>query len=111
MAWVYLDDHWDEHPKLVAAYEQNAKSIVLFFASLALCRRSRTDGLIQASKARGLLGFCAASRDALITHGLWHRLETGAFEVHDYGQWNKTASERSASARNAATIRWKGQRE
>jgi hypothetical protein len=29
-----------------------------------------------------------------------------AVEVHDYGEWNRHNGSRSASARNAARVRW-----
>jgi hypothetical protein len=119
MAWVYLDDHWDENPKLLAVFHADPQALVLFFAGITYCRRTASGGLIPVAKVRGLLGWRPRSQKVLETDygagnrpgALWHPVRGGAIDVHDYDQWNHHAEERSASARNAAQVRWKRARE
>ncbi len=107
MGWVYLDDHFDEHHKVVGAGDLCPLAPWLFVCGLTYCRRSANGGLIQGSMVRTLTPlYKKAARDALVTVALWDELETGDIQIHDYGQWNKTNAERSASARNAAQVRW-----
>ncbi len=115
MPWVYLDDHWDDHPKLLAVFGADPQALILFFSGLAYCRRSGSGGLIPAPKVRGLLAWRPKSQAVLQTDfgasekpgALWHPvMDSGAVEVHDYLDWNRGAEERSASARNAAQVRW-----
>jgi hypothetical protein len=107
MPWVYLDDHFDEHPKVLDAYELDPQAITLFVAGLAYCRRSDSGGHIAATKVRALLGYRHKAERALVIAGLWEgELEGGAIKVHDYEQWNRAGQSRSASARNAARVRW-----
>ena len=107
VAWVYLDDHFDEHPKIIDAYELDSSAPLLFVASLAYCRRTNTNGRVSGTKIKGLLGYRAKAHRALLATELWHKVGPGeAIEVHDWDQWNRTAEERSASARNAAQVRW-----
>ena len=107
MPWVYLDDHFDEHHKVLAAGELHPLAPWLFVCGLCYSRRAATAGLIPAGKVRTLTPlYHKAARNALITVALWDELSDGAVQIHDYGQWNKTSEERSASARNAAAVRW-----
>ena len=108
MGWVYLDDHFDEHHKVLAAGDMDALAPWLFVCGLTYCRRSGSDGLIIGPKVRTLTPlYKKGARDALVQIGLWDDLGNGDVEVHDYRQWNRTNEERSASARNAAQVRWK----
>lgn len=106
MPWVYLDDHWDEHPKILDAFHIDPLSPLLFISGNTYCRRNGTEGLIPGPKVRGLLGWRPKSQRALLAVGLWHEGPTHHIEVHDWGQWHKPAADRSASARNAAQVRW-----
>jgi hypothetical protein len=109
--WVYIDDHWDEHPKFLEAYEIDPQSIVLFFAGLAFCRRSKMPGLVQAPQVKRLLGYRPKAVKALVTAELWEEValpngaKSGAIDIHDYEQWNRT-EHRSAAAKVAAKARW-----
>lgn len=105
--WVYLDDHFDEHPKVLEAREIHRDAPWLFVAGLCYCRRAATDGLIPGPQVGRLIThFSKKAAGALVTVALWDELGTGAMTVHDYGEWNRTNEERSASARNAAQVRW-----
>jgi uncharacterized phage protein (TIGR02220 family) len=54
LAWVRLDDHFDQHPKLQAV---GPIGLAMFVSGLAYCNRNLTDGFIPWSAARGLLTF------------------------------------------------------
>jgi 5-methylcytosine-specific restriction endonuclease McrA len=108
MAWVYLDDHFDEHHKVLGAGELHPLAPWLFVCGLTYSRRSANGGLIPAPKVRTLTPlYKKAARDALVVVALWDEVGDGAIEIHDYQDWNRTNEERSASARNAAQVRWK----
>lgn len=110
MAWVRIDDHFDEHPKM-----QRVGPIAwgYWLAGLAYCNRNLTDGFIPWNKARTLCSFEVVEDDGmlwelsrvsehmseeitaswliglLIDVGLWEevRAENGRVEgyrVHDY---------------------------
>ena len=107
MSWVYLDDHFDEHHKVLAAGQLHPLAPWLFVCGLTYSRRAGNGGLIPAPKVKMLTPlYRKPARDALVTVALWDALSDGAVQIHDYGQWNKTNTERSASARNAAAVRW-----
>ena len=107
MAWVYLDDHFDEHHKVLAAGELSPVAPWLFVCGLTYSRRAGNGGMIPAAKVRTLTPlYRPAARNALLTVALWDELSDGSVQIHDYGQWNRTNDERSASARNAAAVRW-----
>ena len=111
MPWVYLDDHWDEHPKILEAFELDCQAPILFISGNTYCRRSGAKGLIPGPKVRGLLGWRPKAQKALVEAGLWHLVEPGkSIEVHDWEQWNHSEGQ-SASARNAAQVRWKREKE
>jgi hypothetical protein len=110
VGFVYLDDHFDEHHKVLAAGDIHPLGPWLFVCGLTYCRRAGTSGLIVAAKVRTLTPlYKPGARDALIQVCLWDTVDDkGAVEVHNYSGWNRTNEERSASARNAAQVRWKG---
>jgi hypothetical protein len=135
MAWVRIDDCFDEHPKL-----QRVGPLAWGFwlAGLAYCNRNLTDGFIPWSKARTLCSFevadedgtvwelCRASGmsgedvttqwviDLLTEVGLWELVENGrgridGYRVHDYDQYQPTKAQveadREATARRQAEWR------
>ena len=107
MSWVYLDDHFDEHHKVLAAGTLHPLAPWLFVCGLCYSRRAGNGGLIPVEKVRLLTPlYKPAARNALLQVALWDELPGGAVQIHDYGQWNKSNTERSASARNAAQVRW-----
>ena len=107
MPWVYLDDHFDEHAKVLAAREIHRDAPWLFVAGLCYNRRAATDGLIIAPQVPRLIThFSRGPQKALLEVGLWDDTGKGAIGVHDYSEWNRTTDAKSASARNAAQVRW-----
>jgi hypothetical protein len=110
MAWVKIDDHFDEHPKIAQA---GPLAVAVWLAGLAYCNRNLTDGFIPWSKAQGLISwqFLGAESDdprgrkrytvaltcghvgedvdtafvieRLLDAGLWQEID-GGYTVHDY---------------------------
>lgn len=63
MAWVRIDDHFDEHPKM-----QRVGPLAwgYWLAGLAYCNRNLTDGFIPWNKARTLCSFEVVEDDGMI---------------------------------------------
>jgi hypothetical protein len=86
MPWVRIDENAMEHPK-VAALPDGA--FRLWVTGLAYCQKFLKDGFISDVAMKGLRGYTAARRDALVTCGLWDAVDGGA-QVHDYLEWNES---------------------
>jgi hypothetical protein len=125
MAWIRIDDHYDEHPKHA---EAGPLGTIMWLAGLAYCNRNLTDGfipwavaqrlvcwefleapddqgrqkLIRITKSCGHIGDDIRPDyviDLLLMAGLWEDTE-GGYLVHDYDQYQPTR-EQVESMRNA----------
>lgn len=135
MAWIRIDDHFDEHPKLSRI---GPLGWGYWLAGLAYCNRNLTDGFIPWSKALVLGSFevigpdgdfevlaLADAGDAdtvqpanlvtvewlfdlLVKAGLWERVE-GGFRIHDYEQYQPSRAsvmaEREAAKQRMERVR------
>jgi hypothetical protein len=104
MAWVYLDDQFPDHPKVVAAGDAAAW---MFVCGLAYCKRYATGGRIPKGQVAKLTTSRSPAKlaKALVSVVLWE--DAGAdYVVHDYDDWNKPQASRTESARKAARARW-----
>jgi len=104
MAWVYLDDQFPDHPKVVAA---GGDAAWLFVSMLCYARRFATEGFIPDAQITRLTDRRSPRRLAqkLVSVGLLH-LSDGGWTIHDYADWNKPATTRSEAGRKAAAARW-----
>lgn len=107
MGWLRLDDHYDDHPKIVAA---GAEAAWLDVRGMLFCARHETDGAIpHAQLARIGSDFTPKKRaklaGVLVEVGRWTQTETG-FLVNDFLDYNPAASVREAE-REAARERMK----
>ncbi len=110
MAWVYLDDQFPDHPKVVAAGDAAAW---MFVCGLAYCKRYATGGRIPKGQVTKLTGSRSAAKLAVAlcappagySSGLWED-HGDYFLVHDFDDWNKPQASRSEAARKAARARW-----
>lgn len=110
MAWVYLDDQFPDHPKVVTAGDEAAW---LFVCGLAYCKRYNTGGRIPKRQVPKLTGHrqpmkLAAKLTAAPSgyeSGLWED-DGDDFLVHDFTDWNKPQASRSEAGRKAARARW-----
>lgn len=121
MAWVYLDDQFPDHPKVVQA---GGDAAWLFVCILCYCRRHGTGGEISVEQVRRLSTSERPSRllNRLIDVGLidspWEKPRRNSGEtaaklprytvlyVHDWGEWNRAGISRSEAGRKAAEARW-----
>lgn len=119
MAWIQIDDHFDEHPKL---QQVGPLAWGVWLAGLAYCNRNLTDGFIPWTKARSLASFDVVEDDGklwglsrssgmvgedidaewviglLIDAGLWEEVDNGrgrvdGYQVHDYKDWQRSKAE------------------
>lgn len=134
MPWVRIDDHFDEHPKLLKV---GPLAWGVWLAGLAYCNRNLTDGFIPWAKARQLASFevidggdvvwrlartsghAGEDIDAdwvvglLVDAGLW-TITDGGYEVHDYADFQRpkdeVLAERDANRKRQARFRGKDDR-
>jgi hypothetical protein len=87
MAWVKLDDHFDQHPKIA---QLSDSAVALFVASLAYSNRNLTDGFIPRQVGLGQLRYCDGNTTPPINEleavGLWEQV-TGGWSIHDYDEY------------------------
>lgn len=104
MAWIYLDDQFPDHPKIV---EAGGDAAWLFVCGLAYCRRHGTDGRIPKAMVARLSDRKTPDRLAarLVAVTLWED-HGDHYRVHDYSDWNRTQESRSEAGRKAARARW-----
>jgi hypothetical protein len=93
MAWVRLDDHFDEHPKIAALSDS---AFALFVTGLAYSNRNLTDGFIPLNVAMGKLRYCEGNPAPVINElegaGLWAKHESG-WAIHDYTDYQPTKAQ------------------
>lgn len=108
MAWVYLDDQFPDHPKVVRA---GAEAAWMYVCGLAYSKRYGTHGVIPVDQVPKLTTFRGAARlaDRLVAERLWEKTPDG-FVVHDYDDWNRKSESRSEAGRKAAHARWHAKR-
>jgi hypothetical protein len=115
MAWVKIDDHFDEHPKWDNA---PGDSIALWLAAMAWCNRSdERSGRIPETKTRGLVNVRnhKATIADLVKRGVFHRVD-GGFLIHDYEEFQQNEkvkairAKRSEAGKAGARSRWADKR-
>ncbi len=108
MPWVYIDDKFDQHPKVI---EAGSDAAWLFVAGLCWSNRNLTAGRIPRSAVRLLTDKRPAPLVArLLAVVLWELADGDAYLIHDYDFWNQTAKSMSDRARKAAERRWENER-
>ncbi len=121
MAVALLFTGYYRDPKLAAAtHEVGPLAEVLWVRALDHCAEKNTGGFMAPGIADQILGRRASKyANALVRHGAWYEstVVSGAYEVHDYHEWNKSTAEleeqrraKSESKRRAgragAAARW-----
>ncbi|HHW13456.1 MAG TPA: hypothetical protein GXX28_00810, partial [Firmicutes bacterium] len=117
MAWVRIDDHFAEHPKVL---QVGPLGMALQIAALCYCNRNLTDGFIPWATARTLLSWeflgeqeergrkryeiaatCGMAGETissefvirlLLDAGIWEEVD-GGYMIHDYDQYQPTKAE------------------
>src|SRR5262252_3907697 len=125
MAWVRLDDEFDEHPKIARLGPFGAW---LQIQALCYCNRNLTDGFLPAATARGLVAKLAAWEDdagriwkpsltcgmqgldadefdwvALLVQARVWVVVPGGYQLHDFDQYQPTKAEVFAERERSRT--------
>lgn len=111
MAWLKLDDKYDDHPKIVAA---GPEASWLDVRGMLYCARHETDGYISESQLKRIGGdFSARKRrglvEKLVEVGRWIQdEERGGWCVHDFLAYNFSAEEAQRRREDKAKAGRKG---
>jgi hypothetical protein len=112
VAYATLDDNMADHPKVFGLTDAAFR---LHVSGIIYCARQRTDGVVPAEKVKVLVPkYRPAALQELVTRGMWVPiLGGGAYNIHDYLQWNLSRAQiearresRSKSGRRGAEKRW-----
>lgn len=107
MTWVRLDDSFPEHGKVERLSDAAFR---LHVSALCYCARNLTDGVVEPRVVRRVVPrFRRQSLAELLAAGLWHERGDGAFEVHDFLDYNPS-SEQVKAEREAARERMRRRR-
>jgi hypothetical protein len=99
---IYLDDHLPTHPKIMRAAsiigppEGHARAFLMYVLGISYARQHLTNGFIPANFPAGI-GIILDPQKVCeglsnIRVGLWRKVRNG-YEIHDYLDWNKKASD------------------
>jgi hypothetical protein len=98
---LYVDDRLPNHPKILKAGERIGKNgpalaLAMYLTGLSYAREHTTDGFLPDAFVRGCSAFTSPADIArALADGrvrLWER-KRGGYQIHDYHDWNRTASE------------------
>lgn len=91
MPWGRVDDTLYDHPKLDRLGRDRLPALGLHLVAISWCNRWLTDGHVPDERVRRLEG-TARLADALVTAGLWERVE-GGYQVHDFLDFNDSRAD------------------
>lgn len=98
MTWVKLDDHFADHPKVMALGRDRMAGLGLWVAAACYCARYLTDGFVPTQAARNFGSDRILGR--LVEVGLVTPCE-GGYRLHDWLEYNpsreKVMAERAAA--------------
>jgi hypothetical protein len=108
---VNLDDAFTDHPKVAGLSD---RAFRLHVSGICYSNRHLTDGLVPASVVPRLVGGShGKALVELIDRGMWRHVLDGAYEIHDYLDWNRSREQvlaererRSKAGRKGAEARW-----
>lgn len=105
MSWFYVDDQFDDHPKLAELPpELELACVGLWTKAGSWCRRKLTCGQIPRGQVRKL-GGTEELAEALVKAGLWESTK-GGYAFHGWEEWQETPAEVEAKR-----DRWKRQKQ
>jgi hypothetical protein len=110
MPWARMDNNWQTNHKFVAlAAERQYHAITVYWGGVAHCSAQGLGGFIPAAVLRIIWGTPRIAA-TLIEVGLWEPVD-GGWQIHDWDEYQLSDTEvadRRKRARNAAMIRWHG---
>lgn len=112
LPWVRLDAAFPSHPKVLKLLEEREghRAAFVYLCSLAYAGSHGTDGVIPVAA----LPFVHARKvdaERLVSVRLWHEYPDGGWLINGWDEKQLTSegkSARSQAAREAALIRWHG---
>lgn len=108
-AYFKLDVGYLTNPKVALLAIERPSAVLLHIASIAYSAQHLTDGLVPVALLLRLNGAAQKDADALFGAGLWHDLDDGKAEIHDYLEHQRSAAEAKQAtdkAMRAAGARW-----
>jgi len=113
LPWVRLDTKWPQNPKfLMLAEDKKWRAICAYMAGLAYCGGHGTDGFIP-YYALGVIYATKKEATELVAVQLWHPCD-GGWQINgwaDHQESNEETAKRSKKARDAAMVRWHGNKQ
>src|SRR5207244_3359396 len=98
MTWISVDDHFADHPKVMALGRDRLAGLGLWHVAAAYCSRYLTDGFVPAALLESQAPKRLAARMAEV--GLFTVCENG-YQLHDWLEYNpartKVLAERKAA--------------
>ena len=114
MAYAKIDDLYDDKRKIRRAWRAHAANPVgLHIMAITYCQRHRLDGRIPTDWIEEMLPTSRVRQAILATMvdtQLFDLEADGSYCIHDFLDWNESATERRArsdAARNAVRTRWR----
>jgi len=104
MAWLFLDDHFGEDPRLLLV---GPAAAWMHTQAMSYSARLLTDGHISEPVARSLSPKWKSLAIALEAQGIWIRVD-GGWNLPDFLRWNKTRADVEAGRRDRAEAGRKG---
>lgn len=109
MTWIRVDDHFAEHPKVLALGRDRLAGLGLWTVGACYAGRYLTDGFVPSDV---LPPGTQRLQELLVRVGLWDRAR-GGYVMHDFLEYNPTREKvlegraaRKERARRAAAARW-----
>lgn len=87
MAWVRLDDRFDDSRKVQSAFNRAPIAVSVFVMAITYCARHETDGLVDAAWLKRQVPAYKSRRKALevlVSEGLFEPENGGGYRIHDY---------------------------
>ena len=111
MSWAKFDDRFSSNAKVLKTWHTCPQAIGLYVMAITHCAQHETDGRVD---NYFILGLVPASRerqkiiDALIESGLWVAIDTDAYLIPDYLDFNPSRAELDAKRQQDRERRAKG---
>jgi hypothetical protein len=105
MPYAKFDDRYDDHRKIKRAWRRAPAAVGMHAMAITYCNRHITDGLIDddwVQEKLELMHGNATQRakvlDTLLDAGLFERVDSSTFLVHDFLDWNMSREQRESLA-------------
>lgn len=90
MTWIKVDDHFADHPKVMALGSDRLQGLGLWQVAASYCARYLTDGFVPAAHVHGNAPKKLVNR--LVAVGLFDVVD-GGYQLHDWLRYNPSRQE------------------